>query len=99
MSKKKLPGVFPGNVKSTSDNNDRVVYADKKKTIKGENINKKINNIFTSSNYVYKADVTIKLKDGTCINEKVIGKNKSHLITMTGSLIPISDILDIYVDN
>ena len=54
----------------------------------------KINSIFTSSNYIYKADVEIKLKDKT-INKRVIGKNKTHLITIDNELISISDILDI----
>ncbi len=98
MSKKDLPGVFPGNVSPTSGNNDRVVYVSEEKIgkpVKGENVNKKLKNIFSSSNYIYKADVVIKLKDGSTISKNIVGKNKSHLITMTGELIPISDILDI----
>lgn len=64
------------------------------------NINQKINKIFGSSRYVYKADVTIKLKDGNTVDKKVIGRNKNELITMENELIKISLIDDIkFSDN
>ena len=63
-------------------------------------INQKINKIFGSSKYVYKANVTIKLKDGNTVDKKVIGRNKKELITMDNELIKISDISDIkFSDN
>lgn len=63
-------------------------------------INQKINKIFGSSRYVYKADVTIKLKDGNTVDKKVIGRNKNELITMENELIKISSIDDIkFSDN
>ncbi len=60
----------------------------------GMNIHQKINSIFSSPRYVYKADVVITTKDGTT-SKRIIGKNGVHLITIDNELIPISDILDI----
>ena len=71
---------------------------DKKSSSPSLNINQKINNIFNSNKYVYKADVSITTKEGKVI-KKIIGQNKTHLITMENELIPISDIIDIEFAN
>ena len=63
-----------------------------------KNVNQKINDIFNSSTYVYKADVLIKLKNGEVV-KKIVGRNSKHLITMDNELIPISDIVDIKKQN
>ena len=60
----------------------------------GQNINQKINSIFSSTRYVYKADVDIVTRNGK-ISKRVIGKNGTHLITIDNELIPITDIMDI----
>lgn len=60
----------------------------------GQNINQKINSIFSSTKYVYKADVDIVTRNGR-ISKRVIGKNSTHLITIDNELIPITDIIDI----
>ena len=65
-----------------------------KKEIKPKNINRKIDEIFASPTYVYKANVEITTKDST-ITTKVIGRNKSYLITMDNKTIPIDNIIDI----
>lgn len=107
---KRLPGVFPGKVKKNSGNNKQVFYSDKEdslildndagktNTIKGvkieKNVNQKINDIFNSPKYVYKADVDIKLKN-EIITKRIVGRNNTHLITMENELIPISDVVDI----
>ncbi len=96
--KKKLPGVFPGNVSSEAGNNIKMTYISAEPTLESvstENVSQKINKIFNASNYIYKADVKIKLKDGSTLNKRVIGKNKLYLITMENELIPITDIIDI----
>lgn len=103
---KKLPGVFANNVPSSAAHNKNVSYGNKLE-IKNEtskktserlpdnlNINQKINMIFNSPRYVYKADVDIKLKD-EIIKRRIIGRNSIHLITIDNELIPISDIIDI----
>ena len=102
---KKLPGVFANNISSSAAHNKNVSYSDKEEIkihnkVKSEklpdtmNINQKINAIFNSSRYVYKADVNITLKDQV-IKRRIIGKNSIHLITIDNELIPITDILDI----
>lgn len=60
----------------------------------GTNVNQKIKQIFSSANYIYKADVEITLKDKT-VTTKVIGKNGHSLITFDNELIPVRDIIDI----
>ena len=99
---KKIPKVFANKVDSDG-NNEKVYHStdkaidDKKEVYKftfEKNINQKINDIFNSSSYVYKADVLIKLKDET-VSKKIVGRNSTHLITMDNELIPISDITDI----
>lgn len=63
------------------------------------NVQQKINKIFSSSRYVYKADVDITLKDGK-ISKRIIGRNRNGLITMDNELINIADIIDIeFSDN
>lgn len=62
--------------------------------VDGKNVNQKINSIFTSPRYVYKADVDIKTKDGI-ISRRIIGRNSTHLITIDNDLISIADIIDI----
>lgn len=99
---KKIPKVFANKVDSDG-NNERVfhstdeVLVDEKKESKfsyDKNINQKINDIFNSSNYIYKADVLIKLKNES-VTKRIVGRNSTHLITMENELIPISDIIDI----
>ena len=59
-----------------------------------KNIYQKLNDIFSSERYVYKAEVDIMTKDGK-ITTQIIGQNKTHIITMDNKLIPITDIEDI----
>lgn len=105
---KKLPRVYANKIDKSLDNNKCVFYSkyqddlvsdsevhdDRSYGIRGENINQKINSIFNSPRYVYKADVDIKLKDGF-VSKRIIGKNSTHLITIDNELISISDIVDI----
>ncbi len=58
-------------------------------------VNKKINDIFNSSDYVYKVDVTIVTEDGE-YKKRVVGRVKDSLITMDNEKIPIDSIIDIY---
>ncbi len=99
----KLPKVFANKIDKDVGNNENV-YHDSEihnhvETDDSLTINQKINKIFTSSKYVYKADVEIVLKDGSKLSKKVIGRNKNELITMDSELIRISDIDDIYFSN
>lgn len=58
-------------------------------------IEKKIDNIFNSPDYVYKADVTI-ITDTETIKRRVIARNRNNIITIDNEYIPISIIRDIY---
>ena len=58
-------------------------------------IENKINNIFNSPNFIYKADVNI-LTDKGLIKKKIIGKRNGYLITIDNETIPINTIKDIY---
>lgn len=103
---KDLPKVFANSIDKELNNNECVYYEksdrqvietnENKNSLLSDsfNINQKINKIFGSSRYVYKADVDITLKNGT-ISKRVIGRNKNELITMDNELIKISDIIDI----
>ena len=64
----------------------------------GPNVNQKINSIFTSPRYVYKADVDITTREGV-ISKRIIGRNSTHLITIDNELISIMDIVDIDFSN
>lgn len=102
---KKLPKMYANAIDKKIGNNNEVFYSNKEQLrevvdeSQGEyniekNINQKLRDIFNSPNYVYKADVEIKLKDKT-ITKKIIGKNKTHLITLDNELIPMTEIVDI----
>lgn len=93
---KELPKVYANKISDDINNTQELFYGSDRVLKKEDNtsIVKKINNIFASSNHVYKSRVLITLKSGE--TEKVIvGKNNTHLITMDGELIKIIDIEDI----
>ena len=101
---KKLPKVFANKINKNLDNNKSVFYSNKedieavdnsiRSSNKVVNINQKINYIFSSPKYVYKADVDITTNEGV-VSKRVVGKNRTHLITIDNELIPISNIIDI----
>lgn len=106
---KKLPKVFANKIDKSLDNNKNVFYSAQGDDIdvrssessnnctfesKGQNVNQKINSIFTSPRYVYKADVDITTKEGK-VSKRIIGRNSTHLITIDNELVPITDIVDI----
>lgn len=97
MSEGKL---FINKINKKISNNETISYGDNKivKTSNNKEIVKsvyqKINDIFKSRNYIYKADVIIKTKNGD-IEKRIIGKNNNYLMANDGELIPIKDILDI----
>lgn len=104
---KKLPKVFQNTIDKDISNNNTYYYSANKDEVnnntnettklkipKPNNINKKINEIFSSPTYVYKANVEITTKESN-ITTKIIGRNKNYLITMDNKTIPINDIIDI----
>lgn len=93
---KKLPNVFHNKITKNINNNDNVYYGkgEREEKISIVDIKQKINEIFASPNYVYKANVEITLKDKT-VTKRMIGRNKDYLITMDNELIPIDSIINI----
>lgn len=104
--KKELPSVFANKIDRKIENNKTCYISkneekkekkeDKKFKIE-KNINEKINEIFSSPRYVYKADVLITTIDGV-IKKRIIGKNGNNLITIENELINIDNIKDIKFD-
>lgn len=83
------------NIDRDNVNSESVKANDRAKSLNiTKNIYQKINDVFNSERYVYKAEVEIKSSKGI-INTKIIGQNKTHLITIDNELIPITDIEDI----
>lgn len=96
---KDLPKVFRNNADKKFNNNRSVYYSsnDVYNNIEvkdNRTVLQKINEIFASPNYVYKANVEITLKDKK-VTKRIIGRNKDYIITMDNVLIPVSDIIDI----
>lgn len=93
---KDLPKVFANKISNDINNTQEIFYSDR--TIVKNNVNesvvKKINNIFSSKNHVYKSRVLITFKD-KLVEKVIVAKNNSHLITIDGELIKIIDIKDI----
>lgn len=77
-------------------NNEKVYYSKDniEKLPSKIDVKKEINEIFKSKDFVYKADVEIKLKNKK-IKTTIIARNNTSLITMDNEIIKISDILDI----
>ena len=95
---KELPKVFHNKIDKKFDNNRSVFYSnntyEEDRNVDTRTVLQKINEIFSSPNYVYKANVEITLKDKK-VTKRIIGRNKNYIITMDNDLIPISDIVDI----
>lgn len=94
---KKVPKVFANKINKKIENNNTysVTKNDEvRKSTIPKNINLKINEIFKSNNYVYKADVLLTTKSGTS-KKRIIGRNKNNLITIDNETISIDDIIDI----
>ena len=95
---KKLPKLFTNSFNEKIDNSKeyttvREKVIEENKLTKYE-INKKIDMIFKSKNYIYKVDVLVKFNDKE-LNTTLIGKTSDNLITLDNKLIKISDIKDI----
>ena len=100
---RELPKVFANKIDKKIENNksycisknEEKVEEKSDRTYKIEkNINQKINEIFTSPRYVYKADVIITTNEGD-MEKRIIGKDGNSLITIDNELISIDRIIDI----
>ena len=86
-------------VYSTMDKNNNEVREDPDiRGIKYDNvsIDRKINDIFSADDYIYKADVKIVTDNDEVMSRRLGARNKNNLITIDNEFIPISSIRDIY---
>ncbi len=93
----KKPSIFVNKIDHRLNNNERVFSSSKKENtyeFKDVNVRKKLNDIFASPNYVYKADVIIKTKRET-LEKTIVGMNHDEILTFDNEKINIGDILDI----
>lgn len=105
--KEKLPKVYVNKIEKEIKNNEKV-YSTKQTTELIEtkkskesipvSITQKINKILNTKNHIYKIPVKIKIKDTEEeIITKIIGKNKTNIITIDNELIAIKKIEDIEI--
>ena len=104
---KELPKMYQNKINKTVNNIQKVYSTIDNKTTSSEpamtrsnryknrSINRKIDDIFNATDYVYKADVTI-VTDTETLKKRIVARNKNNLITMENEFIPISIIRDIY---
>ena len=93
---KKLPDIYKNQINKRMNNSQEYIVVNKKEQFNKEEINKKINDIFKSDNYIYKIKVIIETEDGI-LEKYIIGKNNNYLITMDNELIDIEKIKDIKI--
>ncbi len=103
--KKELPKMYQNKIKrdvpsiqkvySTIDNRSDTNRDINNIRYSSVSIEKKIDDIFKSSDYVYKADVTI-ITDKEELKRRIIARNRNNIITIDNEYIPISIIRDIY---
>lgn len=90
-----LPNIFKG--KASRDNNQESSVINSGNVIDKEiksdiSVNKQINDVFNSENFVYKADTIITLNSGEVLKKTIIGKTSNSLITLDDELIDVSSI-------
>ena len=93
--KRKLPGIYKGRVKNTKNQKETIFNNIEKApdiTTENKSVEGQIKDIFSSVNYVYKADVIINTIDGETLKKTIIGRTNNSLITMDDELIDVSKI-------
>ncbi len=91
----RLPNVFQNPINKRIENVQEIYNSDRSSNSNSVgDINKKINQIFGSSNHVYKSKVRITLHDGI-VETEIVGKTNINLLTLDGKLYKITDIVDI----
>ena len=103
---KELPKMYHSTI-DKNINNVQKLYTTMDKTKKEEipirkhevydrfTIEQKIQNIFNSPSYVYKADVFIEL-DNEVVKKRIVAYINNNLITIDNEYIPVDKIKDIY---
>ena len=96
---KKLPGIFSNKINKKLNNNDEYFVSNNSNInykLSKEEVKEKINNILNSSDFVYRVNVLIALKDKN-ITRKIIALKDDNLLTIDGEYIKLDDILDINI--
>ncbi len=102
MNHKELPKMYHNKINKTVNSIQKVYNSmESREDVKSElrydhiSIDRKIDNIFSAPDYVYKADVTI-ITDSDTLKKRIVARNKNNLITIDNEYIPIAIIRDIY---
>ena len=90
----KKPSVFANKIDHKLNNNEQVFTSFKEVRNDHIDVRKKLQEIFNSPKYVYKANVIIKTNDGI-IEKTIVGMNNDEILTFDNEKIKIEDILDI----
>ncbi len=103
--KNKLPGIYKGIVKNINKNQKQTILSKnventnedivRNDEVDDKNINRKIKDIFSSPNYVYKANVSITMENGDNLKKTIIGRTNNSLITIDDELIDVRNISQI----
>lgn len=99
---KKLPNIFVNKNTGIIKNNEEFYYGkdnSNETKIIDDNmkeilIRKKINDIFSSNNFIYKVNVVITTENGDK-DYTLIARDKTKLLTINNEVINIKDIIDI----
>ena len=77
--------------------NNRIIYMSNSKndSVEESDIRKKIDDILSSNDFIYRAKVNIVMDSGI-VSKKIIGVSGNNLLTIDNELIPIDSIKDIY---
>lgn len=93
---KKLPNIFANPIEKKLQNVQEIYYGEERGIKKKDtaSVLRKINEIFASSEFVYKREVLITTSNGEkrCV---LVGRTEQSLLTYNNETILISDILDI----
>lgn len=93
-----LPKVFANKIEKNLNNSQDIFYEDSVRSNSGmrdaRTVNKKIADIFDSSNFVYKSSVKITTRDRV-ISKTIVGRRGNYLLTMDNEAISIDEIVDI----
>ena len=93
-----LPSVYANKINKNINNSQEIFYEKKYINHDDIDIEKKIKDIFASSNFVYKKDVKIII-DNDMIKTTIIGISNGNLLTMDNRSIDIKKIKNIEILN
>lgn len=93
-----LPKVFANKIEKKIDNSQDIYYQNQQKKDTdmrdARSVNKKIVDIFNSSNFVYKSSVKISTRD-RILSKTIVGRRGNYLLTIDNEAISIDEIIDI----